>query len=129
MVKKEHSRAIHDLTSEDPRNDAGGGPRRSVYFGTDRGQVSGCELHGITDVILKRVLGLRAKFRVDERILIQKMDAKSAFREVGVDLDNASRLAFRLGQFLFIDFRLQFRWRGSQGWWRYYGERDPGGGC
>lgn len=59
----------------------------------------GCSLGRILDDVLKRALGLRAKFVVDLRILIQKMDVKSAFRHVGVDPDGASRFAYRLGAF------------------------------
>lgn len=68
----------------------------------------GCSLGRILDDVLKRALGLRAKFVVDLRILIQKMDVKSAFRHVGVDPDGASRFAYRLGQ---------FGWRKNTGWW------------
>ena len=63
----------------------------------DWGQVLGCELGGILDVILKRVLGLRAKNAVGARILIQKMDVKSASRQMEVDPDGANRFAYRVG--------------------------------
>jgi len=45
------------------------------------------------------------------------MDVNSVFKQVGVDPDGASRFAYRLGQFLSVDFRLQFGWRGSTGSW------------
>ena len=61
------------------------------------------------DAVLKRVSGLRAECGLGVRILIQKMDVKS------VDPDGASRLAYHLGQVLFVDFRLQCGWRGSPG--------------
>ena len=117
VEEKEKIRVIHDLTFEGPSKGCGGKPMRSVNADTDWGQVPGCELGGVLDAILKRVLGLRAKFGVRARILIQKMDVKSAFRQVTVDPDGASCFAYRLGKFVFVDFRLQFGWRGSPGWW------------
>ena len=80
-------------------------PRRSVYADTDWG----CELGGILDTILKRVSGLRAERGVVGRILIETMDVKSAVRQVGVGPYGTSRFAYRLGQFLFVDFCLQRR--------------------
>lgn len=65
-------------------------------------QVPGCEFGGVLETILKRILGLRAKFRVVARIGTQKVDGKSAFRQVGVDPNGTSRFAYHLGQFLFV---------------------------
>lgn len=75
---------------------------------------SGLSCVGVLKAILKRILWLRAKFRVD---------VKSALRKVGGNPDDASRFAYRLGPFLFVDFGL----RGSPGWWGASGESDPGG--
>ena len=48
---------------------------------------------------------------------MQKMDVKSALRQVGVDPAGAVNFGYVLGGHLFIDLRLQFRWRGSPAWW------------
>ena len=49
------------------------------------------------------------------KILIQKMDVKSAFRQVRVDPTGAVNFGHVLGDYLFIDLRLQFGWRASPG--------------
>ena len=43
------------------------------------------DLADVMGQIVKRVLGLRDKFGTGRRILIQRLDVKSAFRQVGVD--------------------------------------------
>ena len=67
--------------------------------------------------ILERVLGLRAKFGEGARILIQKMDVKNAFRQIGVDPDGPASFAYTFDDLVFVDLRPQFGWRGSPGWW------------
>lgn len=93
VEEKEKIRVVHDLTFDGPRSGAGGEPRRSVNEATAWEQVPGYKFGGLVEVILKHIIGLRAKFGVDARILIQMMDVKSAFRQVGMDPDGASRLA------------------------------------
>lgn len=74
----------------------------------------GCELRGVLDAVLGRVLGLRAECGVGSLILIQNMCVKSAVRQVSVSPDGARRLAYRLGHSrifsdnfsLFVDFHL-----------------------
>lgn len=51
-----------------------------------------------------QILGLRVKFGKRKGILLQKMDAKSAFRQGGVTPDRAVAFAYRLGDLIFIDF-------------------------
>ena len=48
---------------------------------------------------------------------MQKMDVKSALRQVGVDPAGVVNFGYVLGNYLFIDLRLQFGWRGGPGWW------------
>ena len=68
--------------------------------------------------VVQRVLGLRVKLGDRARILIQKMDVKNAFRQIAVGPDEAGVFGYVLGEFLFVDLRLQFGWRGSPGcWW------------
>ena len=67
--------------------------------------------------IITRIRGLRAKFGTQKRILLQKMDTKSAFREVGVAPDRAAAFDYRLEDLIFIDLRLQLGWNESPGWW------------
>ena len=65
--------------------------------------------------IFKRVLGLRDKFGIRRKILIQKMDVKSSFRRVRVDPAGVANVGHVLGRCSFIDWRPQFGWRGAQG--------------
>ena len=67
--------------------------------------------------VIQRVLGLRAKFGDRARFLIKKINVKNAFRQVPVDPDGAAAFGYVLGQYLIVDLRLQFGWRGSPGWW------------
>ena len=46
------------------------------------------------------------------------MDVKNEFRQVPVDPDGAAAFGYVLGQYLIVDLRLQFGWRGSPGLWR-----------
>ena len=82
-----------------------------------RDQIPECHLAGVIGQIISRMLGLRDRFGIGKRILIQKVDAKRVFRQVGVDLAGAANVGYVLGGYLFIDLRLQFGWRGSPGWW------------
>ena len=67
--------------------------------------------------ILRRSLGFRDKIGTGKRIPIQRMDVKSAFRQVVVDLAGAAAFGYVLGDHLFVDLRLQVGWKGSPGWW------------
>ena len=73
--------------------------------------------HGLNlmNELLVRFLGLRRKCP-KKRILIQKMDVCSAFRQIPVDPAGAPAFAYVLEDFLVADLRLQFGWRGSPGW-------------
>ena len=74
-----------------------------------------CQLAGVMTEIITRILGLRAKYGTQKQILLQKMDVKIAFRQVGVAPDRAAAFAYRLEDLVFVDLRLQFGWRGSPG--------------
>ena len=50
------------------------------------------------------------KFGTQKRILLPKMDVKSAFRQVGVAPDRAGAFAYRLKELVFDDLQLQFGW-------------------
>lgn len=64
-----------------------------------------------------RILGFWAKIGAQDRVLLQTMDAKSAFQQVGVAPDQEEAFAYRLEDPIFFYLRLQFRWRGSSTWW------------
>ncbi|CAM9869003.1 unnamed protein product, partial [Pylaiella littoralis] len=83
----------------------------STYFD----EIPECEMATVMKEFLVRLIGLRAKFP-RERILIQKMDVKSAFRQIPVDPAGAPAFAYIVRGFLVVDLRLQFGWRGSPGW-------------
>lgn len=63
-----------------------------------------CRLARVMTEIVMQILGLRVKFGKRKGILLQKMDAKSAFRQGGVTPDRAVAFAYRLGDLIFIDF-------------------------
>ena len=85
-----------------------------------------CELSEAMKNIIKRILGLRAKFGTNRRIIIQKMDAKSAFRQIGVDPAGVAAFGYVVTGYVVVDVRRQFRWMGGLGWWKGSGERDAG---
>ena len=106
-------RIIHDMTFEHRDRNGGG----SVNLTTDWDKIPTCAVAGVMHEVVQRVLGLRFKFGNRARILIRKMDVKNAFRQIPVDPDGARVFGYVLGEFLLVDWRLQFGWRGSPGWW------------
>ena len=72
-------------------------------------QIQECYLVGVMGQMIKRVLGLRDKFGIGRRVLIQKMDVKSIFRQMAVDPAGAAKVGYVIGGYLFIDVSTQFR--------------------
>ena len=66
-------------------------------------QVPECRLAGVMTEVITRILGLRAKYGTQKRILLQKMDVKSAFRQVGDVPDRPAAFAYRLEDLVFVD--------------------------
>lgn len=95
----------------------------SVNADTDWQKGLECPLTGVMTYIVTRIRRGRAKFGTRNRILLQKIDVKRTFRLVGVSLDRAAAVVYRLDDIIFPDLRLQF------GWWRGVEggiKRDPG---
>ena len=67
--------------------------------------------------ITTRILGLRAKFGTWKQILLQNIDAKSAFRQVAVAPDRAAAFTYWLEDLILVDLRLNFGWHESPWWW------------
>ena len=98
---------------------------RSVNADTDWQEVPECQLAGVMKEIITRILGLRAKYGTQKRILLQKMDVKSEFRQVGVAPDRAAAFAYRLEDLVFVDI-LAVRMAREPRVVGCGGERDPG---
>ena len=62
----------------------------SVNADMDWERITNCAVTGVITVIITRVTALRTKYGRGKWILLQTMDIRSAFRQVGVDLDRAS---------------------------------------
>ena len=60
-------------------------------------QILECHLADVMRQIMREILGARAKFGRGRRILIQKMDVKGAFRQVGVDPSAVVNFEYVLG--------------------------------
>ena len=73
VEEKATRRIVHDMTFGGSKEKGGGG---SVNEATEWGKIPECELSEVMKDIIKRILGLRAKFGTGRRILIQKMDVK-----------------------------------------------------
>ena len=71
----------------------------------------------MTFKIANMILRLRGTFGREGRIPIQKVDVKSASPQVGVDPAEVVNFRHVLGDYLFVDQRLQIGYRGSPGWW------------
>lgn len=96
---------------------------------TDWTKISKCRLAGVMIDIITQILGLRVKFWTQKCILLQKMDTKNAFQQMGMAPDRTATFVYRLEDVIFVDRRLQFGWRGNPGWWRVVaggGERNIG---
>ena len=78
-------------------------------------QIPWCHLEDVILEIGRRIEDLRVKFGTRKRILIHKIEVKSAFRQVEVDPAVAEAHGYVPGDHLFIDLRLQCGWR-SPGW-------------
>ena len=100
-------RVIHDLTFGGQANarEGGGGGRQgsvpvpedgSVNADIDWQKVPECQLAGVMMEVITRILGLRAKYGTQKRILLQTMDVKSAFRQVGVAPDRTGQQRSRI---------------------------------
>ena len=73
---------------------------------TEWSKIPKCELSEVMKDIIKRILRLRATFGTNRRILIQKMDVKSAFRKIGVDPVGAASFGYVVQDYLVVDMRL-----------------------
>ena len=58
-------------------------------------EIPACALAGVMHEVLQSVLGLRVMFGDQERILIEKLDVKNAFRQIPVDPDGGIRTRFQ----------------------------------
>ena len=135
VEEKEKLRVIHGLTFGGQTNarEGWGGEKdsvpepggRSVNSDTNWKKVPECRLAGVIMEVITRFQELRVKYGTQERILLQKMDVKSAFRQVGVAPDRTAAFAYRMEDLVFVDLRLQFGWRRSPGLGGD-GEHNPG---
>ena len=74
---KDKRRIAHVMTFGGSKATGGSG---SVNATTGWSKIPQCELSEVMKDVIKRILGLRAKFDTNKRIIIQTMDVKSAFR-------------------------------------------------
>ena len=111
VVEEPKFRIIHDLSSSQSSKST------SVNEDTDFSCAPPCELgHVIWDVLL-RVMYLRQKFGPNARIVLSKLDVKSAFRQVPVDRSRAPIFGYVVEDLVVVDLRLQFGWTSSPGFW------------
>ena len=113
VEEKAKRRIVHDMTLGGNRKR---GERGSVNETTDWSKIPECALAEVMSDIVKRILGLRAKFGTGGRILTQQMDVKSAIRQIGVDPAGAAAFGYVIAYYIVVDMWLQFGWRGSPGW-------------
>ena len=73
------------------------GGLRSGNGTTSWDQIKECHLSDVMGEIIRRELALWDNFGKGRRVLIQKMDVKSAFRKVGVDSAGAANFGYVLG--------------------------------
>lgn len=101
-------RVIHDLS-------AAGHNSFSVNSATDFDSVPVVECGKVFSQVIYRIWQLRQNYP-QERIVISKMDVKSAFRQIPVDL-SGPLFGYCYEEMVVVDLRLQFGWRCSPGWW------------
>lgn len=70
-------------------------------------KVTKWRLTGVMTEIVTRIQGFRAKLGLQNRILLENVNVRNAFRQVGIVLNLASVFAYRLEDLLFVDLRLQ----------------------
>ena len=113
VVEEPKFRIIHDLTFASAR-------RSSVNDDTDFTQAPECRLgHVLTD-ILRRILFLRQLHRTSAEIVMCRIDAKEAFRQLLIDPAGAPAFGYVFGDQVVVDLRCQFGWRSSPGFWSLF---------
>lgn len=109
---RENIRIIHEMTFKRRDGNGGGVDECDDRLGRDPSVCPrGREAGGFTESP-----GLRAQIGNQPRILIKKMDANNAFRQVPVEPDRGAAFGYVLGQYLIVDLRLEFGWGGSPAW-------------
>ena len=105
--KEGKGKKVHDspLSSTPEQLDGRGRGNETTYWH----QIQECYLVGVMGQMIKRVLGLRDKFGIGRRVLIQKMDVKSIFRQMAVDPAGAAKVGYVMEGYVFIDVSTQFR--------------------
>lgn len=94
-VGEDHKRLriIRDIPFD--HKDWNGG--RSIILRTDWDEIGACALDGFMHQALQRVLGFMVKLGNRVRIIILKVDAKNAFRQISIDAEGAAVLGDVLG--------------------------------
>lgn len=93
---------------------------------SDRKKIPACRLAGVMTKIITRIRELWAKAGTQKRILLQMMDAKSKFWQVGITSGRAAAFAYWLMILIFADIRSQFGRRESPGCWEVGNKRNTG---
>ena len=107
VVSATKVRIIHDLTM------AFSNP--GVSGDTDFESAPNCKLGHVLIDIVWRILFLRRTLAPHTHIMLSKMDAKDAFRQVAVEWDGCTKFGYIFGNFVVVDRRLVFGWRSSPG--------------
>ena len=95
---------------------------RGVNEDTDTSAVPECKIGHVLRDVIWRILYLYGAAVVNAagtppRILLAKMDTKSAFRQVSVEAKKSPTFSYVFGDFVIIDRCLQFGWTSSPSLW------------
>ena len=104
---------VHDLTF------ARAGVRTSVNNDTIFSSAPTCDLGSVLRDMLMRVLFLRLSHGTDAQIVLCRVDVEGAFWQVPVDPAGVPVFGYVAGGHVIVDFRLQFGWRNSPGFWGF----------
>ena len=102
-------RIIHNLTMAFSNPGANGD--------TDFESAPKCKLGDVLRDIVWRILFLRRTLAPHTHIMLSKMDAKDAFRQVAVEWDGCKSFGYVFGDIVVVDRRLVFGWRNSPGFY------------
>jgi hypothetical protein len=106
-------RVVHDLSAEDAETGM------SVNSSTNFEAAPAVRCGTVFKEIIEYIWGVRQQMP-NVPIMISKMDVKSAFRQIPINLDGPL-LGYRYKDYVVLDLRLPFGWRSSPGWWSVAG--------
>lgn len=106
VVSPKKIRITHDLSCQ---SSPGASSINADRYRFRNGSGGGRAKQGLRS-ITRRIMWLREKFGTDARIILSKIDATDAFRQVAIEWSGAPLFGYKPGEFVVVGPRLEFGW-------------------